>query len=153
MNVLAYALLVVAGFAVRGGYLALLGAVPSGAQVWWTGMLGPFVLAGVTLLVVQAISMLRFRVLVAATSIYAIVVSLGGILVAVMLYAGRNDRGQNHSEYALLFLPLWIIAGIPSPILVGVTAWKRFAKKRPNQSPEPTVMSVTPPAAQEPRQP
>jgi hypothetical protein len=25
--------------------------------------------------------------------------------------------------------------------------------KRPNQSPEPTVMSVTPPAAQEPRQP
>jgi hypothetical protein len=26
-------------------------------------------------------------------------------------------------------------------------------KKRPNQSPEPTAMSVTPPAAQEPRQP
>jgi len=33
------------------------------------------------------------------------------------------------------------------------TAFWAIRRKRPNQTPEPTTMSVTPPAAQEPRQP
>jgi hypothetical protein len=48
----------------------------------------------------------------------------------------------------------FLLSGIPM-LYVGWTWRKLFArfKKRPNQSPEPTAMAVTPPAAQEPRQP
>jgi len=56
----------------------------------------------------------------------------------------------------IIFATIWIIAGallwwayrtLTHPTIVALF------KKEPNQPPEPTPMSVTPPAAQEPRQP
>jgi len=68
-------------------------------------------------------------------------------------YAHEHYWGSSNVEIAYLLYPL-------SFILLAVLHWQ-FAfeglpapqEKRPNQTPEPTAMSVTPPAAQEPRQP
>jgi hypothetical protein len=56
----------------------------------------------------------------------------------------------------VLFATIWIIAGTVlwwAYRTLTHPAIGALFKKGPNQSPEPTAMSVTPPAAQEPRQP
>lgn len=142
MKITAYTCLLLASVAVRKGYLALMGPIAPGDHVWWTAMIGPFVVGVITLMAVQVVSPRGFSSIVRVTCIYALVVSEVGMLIAAVLYAGKTDQGQNHSDYALFFLPLWFVSVLPSPVLVGVAAWKRFQRKEPNHSTEPLSPSL-----------
>jgi hypothetical protein len=150
MKLFAYPLLFLAGVAVHSGYLALMGPLAPGVVVWWVPMVAPFYVAAVTLAIVQVISRPERRGIAFATAAYAIIVSLLGMLIAGGLYAGRHDRGQNHSDYVLFFVPLWVVGVLPSPILVFKAIIRRIW---PNQSTDPTLASGTPGARHQPRLP
>ena len=108
-----------------------------------------FVLAGIPSVVFAAVMELAFTKGVEVRSRRALFLAAGlGFLAGVVIarvIAGGFDNQRN----AFFLFPL---LGALTGFIVG---WmlRAFPGKRPNQTPEPTPMSVTPPAAQEPRQP
>ncbi len=120
-------LLTLAAVLVHHGYLALVGPLLSGTNVWWTGMIGPFVVAAITLIIVSILSPQNSGIVIAVNA-YAMTLSILGLMIAGILFRGSGDQSQNHSEYAVLFLILWGVAAPFSPIFVGVALWKKIRK-------------------------
>ena len=130
MKLLPFILLIVAGVLVCYGYSALTGPIAPNVRVWWTGMVGPFVVAAVALLLIRILSAKGHNWVTTAGSIYAIGVSVMGMLIAGVLFGGRSNVGQNHSDYGLLFVGLWGITLPIALILVGLAIWQRVRKSR-----------------------
>jgi hypothetical protein len=116
---------------------------------------------------------LFYFILKFAAVVIAIVV-FGYVASALAIVCALNDpKGESKAGLALAMLGFVAGAGalvfvattddigfvfgtlcvLPLPLSIVGLALSLRPRKRPNQSPEPTAMSVTPPAAQEPRQP
>jgi hypothetical protein len=74
------------------------------------------------------------------------------VVVNVSLGIFRIDRFSTYSSLQAFIVVCWVIQLSIIALMFAPSARGHF-KKMPNRSPEPTAMSVTPHAAQEPRQP
>ena len=77
---------------------------------------------------------------------------------AVSTPAGELKEGSftlrySTSVYRRLGFPVILSGVLVIAIVLGIAADRAEAKNRPNQAPEPTPTTVTPPAGQEARQP
>lgn len=80
---------------------------------------------------------------------YALALVIGVILGYVVTLVVWRMLGPWFGAFSFPVFYCWLAGAISA----CVTATKFARKRGPNQSSEPTAMSVTPPAAQEPRQP